>query len=719
MSLRPLLAVLCLLATSLAVPSISWATSTGTSGWAWGSPSPTGADLLDIGFSGSTGYAVGESGTMLKTTDGGATWTGLRTGVAGQLLEVQVVSPELVVTGGGCSALLSSNGGASFTRLYFTSTKCSQQLTGFSFLSATTGYLLLQNGTVLSTTDGGTTWTPKTQIPGAAPGNGSGFAAGIVFTSPTTGVALQTGTGGTKLFRTTDGGGSWTQVLAVQQISDVTFVDANNGFAVGNSGIYATTDGGVTWTQRNTNPNAQSVAAFSPTQAIFVAPNSGEGASVLTTADGGTTLSNTVNVAVNPQAAGYASATRVLLVGAGFGGVAVSNDGGATFPASAGGDTITTTLGRLRAAPGGALATGQSGAYARSTDGGQAWTQSSVPTSESLNDIAFPSAQIGYALDSDGKFFKTTNGGTSWASLDTGTTARPSTLAAASTSAVMLVGPTGVRRTTNGGSAFSTVKGNISKAKLQEWDKGGSAWFVWGVSSTLWRSTNNGSSWSKVALPKKVKISQADFASSSTGYLRDTGGRIWRTSNTGKSWSVMAGTGTSRTTGMSFSSTSTGFLIMSRFGQASDAGYVLRTTDSGKTWNPQLVWNDPFNQYGILAGSTSYGLLGGSDIVYTTNGGVSGTASTAILKPSKTKLKKKAKIQVTITVKGARQGDVAVVSALASGASVWQQQQVTLDSSGKATTSWTVSKTTTFVGQWAGNESHAGDGSPATKVTVG
>jgi hypothetical protein len=30
-----------------------------------------------------------------------------------------------------------------------------------------------------------------------------------------------------------------------------------------------------------------------------------------------------------------------------------------------------------------------------------------------------------------------------------------------------------------------------------------------------------------------------------------------------------------------------------------------------------------------------------------------------------------------------------------------------------------VSKTTTFVGQWAGNESHAGDGSPATKVTVG
>lgn len=719
MSLRPLLAVLCLFAAALAAPPTASAAGTGTSGWAWGSPTPTGANLLDIGFSGTTGYAVGESGTMLKTTDGGSTWTGLRTGVAGQLLEVQVVSPDLVVTGGGCSALLSSNGGTSFTRLYFTSTTCSQELTGFSFLSASTGYLLLQNGTVLSTTDGGTSWTPKTAIPGAAPGNGSGFASDIDFVSPTTGVALQVGTGGTKIFRTTDGGGSWTQVLAVQQISEVTFVDANNGFAVGLSGIYATTDGGATWTQRNANPNAQSVAAFSPTQAIFVSPNSGEGAAVLTTADGGTTLSNTVNVAVNPQAAAYASATRVLLAGSGFGSIAVSNDGGATFPASAGGDTITTSLGRLRAAPGGALATGQSGAYARSTDGGQAWAQSSVPTSESLNDIAFPSSQVGYALDSDGKFFKTTNGGTSWASLDTGTTARPSTLAAASTSAVMLVGPTGVRRTTNGGSSFSTVKGAISKAKLSEWDKGGSAWFVWGASSTLWRSSNNGSSWTKVALPKKVKISQVDFASASTGYLRDTGGRIWRTSNTGRSWSLVASTGTSRTYGMSFSSASTGFLIMSRFGQTSGAGYVLRTTDSGKTWNPQLVWNETFNANGILAGATSYGLLDNTDILYTTNGGVSGSSSTATLKPSKTKLKKKARIQVTITVKGGKQGDVAVVSGLASGASVWSQQQVTLDSSGKATTSWNVSKTTTFVGQWAGNESHAGDGSPATKVTVG
>lgn len=719
MSLRPLLAVLCLLLAALAAPSAAGAASTGTSGWAWGSPTPTGANLLDVGFSGTTGYAVGESGTMLKTSDGGATWTGLRTGVAGNLTGVQVLSPDVVVVGGGCSALLSTNGGTSFTRLYFTSTRCSQELAGFSFLTATQGYLALENGTVVATTDGGSTWTPKTAIPGAAPGNGTGFAADLTFTNPTTGIALQAGTSGSKLYRTTDGGGSWTQVLAVQQISDVTFVDANNGFAVGNSGIYATTDGGVTWTQRNATPNAQSVAAFSPTQAIFVAPNSGEGASILTTADGGSTVSNTVNVAVNPQAAGYVSTTRVLLVGSGFGSVAVSNDGGATFPASAGGDTITTALGRLRAAPGGALATGANGAYARSTDGGQAWTQSSVPTSENLADIAYPSAQVAYALDTDGKFFKSTNGGTSWASLDTGTTAKPPTLAAASTSTVMLVGPTGVRRTTNGGSSFSTVKGNISKAKLQEWDKGGSAWFVWGSSSTLWRSTNNGSSWSKVALPKNVKISQVDFASSSTGYLRDTGGRIWRTSNTGKSWSVIASTGTGSTYGMSFSSTSTGMLIMSRFGQTSGAGYVLRTTDSGKTWNPQLVWNDEFNRYGIISGSTSYGLLDDADVFYSTNGGVSGSSSTATVKPSKTKLKKKAKIQVTITVKGGKQGDIAVVSGLPSGATVWQQQQVTLDSSGKATSSWTVSKTTTFVGQWAGNESHAGDGSPATKVTVG
>lgn len=718
MTFRSLAVAACAAAVALIAPSAAGAASVGTSGWNWGSPTPTGAPLNDVGFSGLTGYAVGDAGTLLKTTDGGQTWTGLRTGVAGDLFQVQVLSPEIVVVGGGCSALLSTNGGTSFTRLYFTSTTCSQALGGVSFVNATTGFIDLENGTFLATTDGGNTWTPKTAIPGASPGNGTGFAAEIFFTSATTGVALQAGTGGSKIYRTTDGGGSWTQALATTQpITDVTFVDANNGFAVGNAGIYATTDGGATWTQRNTNANAQQVAAFSATQAIFVSPNSGEGASVFTTADGGTSLSSNVSTGVNPQAAGYASGTRVVLVGSNSGGVAISNDGGATFPSSAGGDTITASLGHLRFAPGGAVATGNNGALARTTDGGVSWTQSGVPTSETIQDVAFPSGSLGYAIDTAGKLFKTTNNGTSWANIDTGTTAKPNAIAASGSSLVMLVGPTGIRRSSNAASSFSTVKGAVANQKLGNFDKGGSAWFVWGTSSLL-RSTNNGSSWSKLKLPSSsTKIEAVDFPTSSKGFLLDTSGRLYGTSNTGSSWSFIGTTGTNKAYDLSFSSSSSGFLSISRFGQF-PGGYLLRTTNGGKTWAPQNVWGNAINPGGILAGSTSYTLIDDNLLLFSTSGGSSGSSSSVSVKPSSTKLKKKTKIRVTITVKGAKQGDVAVVSALASG-STWKQQQVSLSSSGTATTSWTVSKTTTFVGQWAGNESATGAGSTAAKVTVG
>lgn len=719
MTLRSLTAALSAAVVALVAPSTVGAVSVGTSGWSWGSPTPTAAPLLDVSFSGTTGYAVGQSGTMMKSTDGGQTWTGLRTGVSGPFLEVQTVSPEIVTAGGGCSALLSTNGGTSFTRLYFTSTTCSQEFAGAAFLNGTTGYLALENGTFVQTTDGGATWIPKTAIPGAQPANGSGFAAGIWAVNATTVLAIQAGTAGSKIYRTTDSGGSWTEVASNSQaIEDIAMVDANNGFAVGNAGILATTDGGATWTVRNPNGQAQNVAAFSATQAIFVGPTEG-GSVILRTTDGGTTLSNGVSTGVNPvQAAAYTSATGVVVVGEGAGGVAVSSDGGATFPASAGGDTIKASLGRLRFAPGGAVATGSGGALARTTNGGVSWSQIGVPTSEDIKDVNFPSGTIGYAIDTAGKLFKTTNNATSWANIDTGSTAKPNAIAASGSSTVMLIGPTGVRRSTNGASSFSTVKGTVASQKLTDYDKGGSAFFTWG-SSALLRSTNGGSSWSKLKLPSsKTKISQVDFATSSTGYLRDTSGRVYRTSNTGSSWSQLTTVGTSTLSGMSFSSSTTGFLVTSRFGQTPDSAYLLRTTNSGKTWAPQLVWGDPVNTNGLLAGSTSYLLAGNGLLLYSTSGGVSGSSSSVSVKPSSTKLKKKTKIRVTITVKGAKQGDIAVVASQASGGS-WTQQQVALDSTGKATTSWTVSKTTTYVGQWTGNENVAGAGSSGAKVTVG
>src|SRR6266550_3099697 len=71
-------------------------------GWTWGNPRPQGDTLSAIDFQGQRGYVVGEFGTMLRTDDGGATWSGVSTGLTEDLTEVQMISPSSVVIAGGC-----------------------------------------------------------------------------------------------------------------------------------------------------------------------------------------------------------------------------------------------------------------------------------------------------------------------------------------------------------------------------------------------------------------------------------------------------------------------------------------------------------------------------------------------------------------------------------------------------------------------------------------
>src|SRR3954468_13999076 len=71
-------------------------------GWTWGSPLPQGDSLSSLAFQGARGYAVGEFGTMLRTDDGGATWTGVATGLTEDLDTVRMISPNSVVVAGGC-----------------------------------------------------------------------------------------------------------------------------------------------------------------------------------------------------------------------------------------------------------------------------------------------------------------------------------------------------------------------------------------------------------------------------------------------------------------------------------------------------------------------------------------------------------------------------------------------------------------------------------------
>jgi photosystem II stability/assembly factor-like uncharacterized protein len=706
-----------------ALPALAPASvQVGSSGWQWGNPLPQGNTVRAMSFAGTTGYAAGDFGTLLRTTDAGSTWSGLLSGTFTDLSTVQAIDGDSLFAGGGCVARRSDDAGATFRRVAFTSVEstCTQALAGGWFVSEQTGFLALADGTIYRTDNNGDTFARKTPLPGAAPSNGQPARIELRFLTDQVGLGA---TSDGKIYRTTDGANSWTVVSDTNRaVRSFFFADANNGFAVGDGSLFlATTDGGATWTAKDLGgipaTNLRSIRCASATLCVMTTDS---GTALVRTADGGATA-KLITPSPDPiHAIGFASPTRLVAAGD-TGATAVSDDAGQNFAPV--GSRLTGRYVRVRAGgqAGTAFAPGDNGSLAKTTDGGKTWTRGNVSTSEDVVDVAFPTLNIGYALDSAGALFRTNDGGATWKTLDTGTTATPFELAAPSPSIVILVGPTGLRRSTDGGESFSTVADrDVVKAKLRAIDRAGSALFASGRRDLL-RSTDRGKTWTP--LHKPGRVSQVDFLDARTGYFLAEGGALWGTSNAGKKWSKLLGVGTERVFGMAFSSKTRGYLVVDSFGDTGQrSGFLLRTNDGGATWHPQSVVSTPILGAGIAATSTGTDYLvgGQSSLLFTTTGGEAGKSSALSIATKKRKLGKAAGITVTGRLSPGSSNQLVTVSYLPPGSSHWQHRTAKTSSSGSYTTSWRVRRgTNRFVAQWAGDFRSKGDGSGVLTVKVG
>src|SRR4051794_40449636 len=226
-------------------------TTVGHSGWNWGNPQPQGHTLRAVEFANATrSYAAGEFGTLLRTDDAGATWKGVATGTTFDLTKLRAVDSNTVVIGSGCLLRRSDDGGTSFRRLLFTSseTSCTATIASFHFPSPQVGYLLLSDGTVVETANGGSSFSGRQALPGTSATNPTGTPTtpmDVFFTDPTTGFALTSGPDGGKVYRTTDGGNTWfLQATDSHALNSVFFADATTGYAVGDSStVLKTVDG--------------------------------------------------------------------------------------------------------------------------------------------------------------------------------------------------------------------------------------------------------------------------------------------------------------------------------------------------------------------------------------------------------------------------------------------------------------------------------------------
>ena len=177
--------------------------------------------------------------------------------------------------------LHTSNGGSSWQEQ--TAPPGTRDLESIFFIDASRGWAVGDSGHIVHTNNGGTSWNFQPS------GKFISFKS-VFFIDANTGWAA--GKSGT-IIKTTDGGGQWadssTQDLFMD-FNSIFFADANNGWAVGagHPRIVRTTDGGVTWTGQSLPPNFEAILE----SVFFVDANNGwaVGAfSILSTLNGGNT----------------------------------------------------------------------------------------------------------------------------------------------------------------------------------------------------------------------------------------------------------------------------------------------------------------------------------------------------------------------------------------------------------------------------------------------
>jgi photosystem II stability/assembly factor-like uncharacterized protein len=249
-----------------------------------------------------TGYTVGDSGTILKTSNGGAYWEIKSSGVTSNLYSVHFPSISLgYAVGEGGIILKSSNGGENWSSQNAIITS---NLNAVYFTDDNTGYAAGGNGDslyILKTSNGGIQWsmvylyvsTPNPWYPSILysirfADNNTGYAVGT--TNRWTGYDVPRQV----VLKTTNGGSDWTQLNTLEYggLYSVYFTDTLTGYCVGSylmgtltSVIRKTTDGGNSWTMQDfSEVDALYSVCFSGSDTGFAV---GLGGKVIKTIDGG------------------------------------------------------------------------------------------------------------------------------------------------------------------------------------------------------------------------------------------------------------------------------------------------------------------------------------------------------------------------------------------------------------------------------------------------
>ncbi len=480
------------------------------------------------------------------------------------------------------------------------------------FKTATQGWAVGLGGRILSTSNGGTTWTQQT--------SGTTFDLyGVFFISTTQGWVV--GAGGT-LLTTNNGGTTWTPQTpgVVLQCNSVYFVSSTVGCIVGNNGtILTTADGGTTWTAR-TSGTAQilnSVFFANATQGWAV----GYGGVIRTTNDGGATwTAQTSGILQTLFSVYFTSATKGWAVGD-AGVIRTTNDGGANWTAQTSG-----TANRLNSVSFSSANQGwvvASGGIIRTTnDGGANWTAQTSNTSVFLNGVSFTNATNGWAVGDGANILFTNDGGTTWTSQTAATKLILYNTFFTSDTKGWAVGEQGTILTTNDGALnwtaqFSGVSGGTDVLKSISFVSPTQGWVVGGNSNIL-TTSNGGVTWTAQNAGAE-NWNNTFFRSTTLGWVVGQNGVIYKTINGGTAWTAQTLGTTNHAQSIFFISDTKGWVV-------GNGGFIRTTNDGGANWTTQTSsTTDNLNSVFFVDNNIGWAVGSNLRILKTIDGGANWT----------------------------------------------------------------------------------------------
>jgi photosystem II stability/assembly factor-like uncharacterized protein len=215
--------------------------------------------LKDVDFvDGERGWAVGslngaerESGAIVGTSDGGATWQYQVLPVDTALFAVDFVDARHGLAAGvsrrGPVIFTTSNGGERWKEATLPEEVGPTNTIRDAVLLGDNGFAVGDAG-ILASFDGGETWEVRQRV-----ASEDCCLWSVSFLDPEHGWAVGGGTHG-QVYRTSNGGWTWERQATVEgpSLRSVSFADAQRGFAVSDRRpcLYATEDGGTTWVGR-------------------------------------------------------------------------------------------------------------------------------------------------------------------------------------------------------------------------------------------------------------------------------------------------------------------------------------------------------------------------------------------------------------------------------------------------------------------------------------